>query len=325
MQKYIPGLIRNFLHKASDAFPAYPINKRSAMKNTSLPCFELKRATRCALAILAASLALTCQDVGAQIIADFTHGDSDTEVDAYRGAAGDGWVGKWTKSANGGSTHVVTTSSKNPLTTSGGLYLESTLTKTTGTNTPSGVISRQYESYETIDLTQEHTVSFEFRLDGSLSDLNRLMFFDGEILSRDSSGANPTWFMRYDPSYNDIALYNGTSPVRTEVPLVADQVYRFTIHITPSQIASQSTYSVLIENLTTSTSKLFDSLKFYTPKSSTGGYLNFSGSVVAAEGSNVTFSLDSIHITAAIPEPSSLALIGLVIGGAWLIKRRPHL
>ncbi len=323
MKKYILHPLEGLFHAASAILSAFPIDIKLPKNSINSPIFDIQGSIRHVLAILVVSGVFTCHGIAATIVADFTGGNSDTLVDAWTGAAGEGWAKKWNTSKNGTDTLFTgTTKSDVPLTPSGGNYLTSTLSNP-GTGTPSAVVARQYENYETIDLAKEHTVSFEFRLDSSLSDLGRLMFFDGIKTSRDASDGDPTWMIRYDSTATNFTIYNGTTQQNTNVSLLSGNVYRFTIRINPAQ----KQYMVLIENLTNPGSKYEspDWLNFYTDKNSAGGYLNFAGRVVSGTGKEVTMSLDSIHITAAIPEPSSLTLIGLVIGGVWLIKRRHHL
>jgi len=298
------------------------------MKTTLSSCFKSTKSIRCALSILAASAALSCQGFAEQIVADFTDGNSDAMVDGWYGKSGDGWATAWTRSSNGGTTESGTvqstfstgTKTDNPLTPSGEDYLRSKLKQVDGIAAWSSVVARQYDQ-ATIDFARNHTVRFEFRLDSALDGLSKLMLFDGTEANRDATAAEPTWYIHWEQGKDDFALYDGKTQVRSGVDLVAGEVYRFTIDIAPSPTAGQSTYSVVIENLTTAvTSEKFEGLHFYTDKSSVGGFLNFAGNVSTPIGSEFTFSLDSIHITA--PELSSLSLIGAVAGAIWLLARR---
>ncbi len=84
---------------------------------------------------------------------------------------GDGWSTAWatnTTGANAGTTLVGNVVNTAPL-NGGGNYLSTTLTAGAGAGNGKGVEQRQYTSFGNVSLSQIHTVSFDFRLDSSLT------------------------------------------------------------------------------------------------------------------------------------------------------------
>lgn len=252
---------------------------------------------------------LTLQSASAQIVADFTGGNSTNVVDAWRGKAGDGWLNSWQMAAQTGATLTATATDASPLTPGGGNYLQFTITNNHVSSDRIGWVSRQYENDQGIDLAQAHTITFEFRLDTPLTSINRFYLYDSNVSASTPQAAGTTWMIRGNSS-GAIFVYNGTSAVTvTNMSLIPENVYRFTIDVNPSSTASESFYTVKIDNLTDGVSSYQSgNLLFYSASNAVGGYLNFNGWTPTNQVS--TFSLDSIHI---VPEPSPMALIGMTV------------
>ncbi len=251
--------------------------------------------------------ALTLQPVSSQVFSDFTGGNSNMLVDAWEGTPGDGWITSWQTQTNNSTVIDVTTSNANPLVSGGGNYLQFTVTNNHGTAVRSGKVSRQYESYGSVNLAQPHTISFEFRMDTAMSAFDRLYFYDSDVSALASEAAGTTWLIRGNPNGSLVVHDRENTVTATGVTLAQGNVYRFTVNVNPSSVAAESFYTVQINNLTIpEQSYKSDALRFYSEQTSVGGFLNFTGRVPVGE--MATFSIDSIHV---IPEPSAVAFVSI--------------
>lgn len=246
----------------------------------------------------------------AQIVANFSDGNSTSAVDAWTGRAGNGWASAWSSGANKNASLSAGVVSTMPL-QDGGNYLSVAVTNsvTTGESMQSGIIGRRYEAAPGIDLNSAHTISFEFRLDSDASTFDRVYFSGAQKSMLNLTDAGTTWLIRGNSS-GTILLHDGTQSTRLDgITLNQGNVYRFTINVMPSPLAADSRYSVTVEDLTAATGPTTSGLlKFYTPQTDVGGFINFTASVTT--GNTAIYSLDNI---AVIPEASSVTLGGFAL------------
>lgn len=243
----------------------------------------------------------------AAVTADFSGGNSSSVVDAWQGKPGDGWQTGWTVVSNNTVTASQSVVDTSPFSSGSGNYLSANLVNQHATATRGMSIGRQYDS-SVVSYSESHTVSFEFRLDTPLADLHRMYFYDKSSNDLTAEGGDTTWIIRVNPNGN-IVLFDGKSFLGAPIAFSQGDVYRFTINISPSAVPAESFYTVRIDNLSQSTSYESGNLRFYTPLSSVGGYLNFYSAALV--GNSYTYSLDNVSV---IPEASTVAL-----GGAGLL------
>lgn len=284
-----------------------------------------------ALGMASAIALLLASTTHAQILAGFTDGNGSVLVDQYVGAAGNGWSTAWatnTTGANAGTTVVGNVINTNPL-NGGGNYLSTTLTAGAGAGNGKGVEQRQYTSFGNVSLSQIHTVSFDYRMDSTLTGFDAagdyIQAFDRPFNS--DFGADGAWLIRATgASTNGIAahnwmFYNGgkngggfsaTNFVDSGVSLVSGQVYHFEININPALLE----YSVSINGGAFSAP-----MGFRTNTAANLGRVNWGGQL-SGPSEIMTYSLDSIAVTAAIPEPSTFMLLGIGATAIVTLRRR---
>lgn len=262
------------------------------------------------------SLLLMPPPLQSQIIANFDDGNTNTEVDGYLGTAGNGWSTAWSTSSNSNATVDGDVIDTNPF-PGGGNYLSLNVENSgVGTGTQAGGVRRTYESFGGVDTSAVHTVSFNFRLDGGIDDLNRVRIMNSSTLNPNASN----WKIRTlgTGSSNFAFEEGGSSNVNTNVQLVEGNEYYFELTLDPVN----NRYIGHVSNLTTGTDSFTSDWMDFQPNTFSST-LHFLVRVTdrASEldpNTEVNFSIDSIHI---IPEPGTglLALLGIL---ALLGRRR---
>jgi len=128
------------------------------------------------VAVLCGVLALaTASPAIAEIVARFSDGNDETSggtsaptVDSYRGAAGGGWGGPWRTNTNFGPVFTAGVDAAAPV-NGGGNYLAVSLSQQSG-NFGQAAVNRQYtDPTNSGQLSQTHTISFDFRTDVALA------------------------------------------------------------------------------------------------------------------------------------------------------------
>ncbi len=187
---------------------------------------------------------------------------SDFDDWAYPGAAGDGWVAAWSNSA--AVTPLVDTA--NPL-DNGTPYLSA--------DAGGGVrnVARQYTSFDDVDVTQPHRITWRFRLDedptafeSSFTAFNDRVHFFGRNAPRLEAGtdASSSWaffatggahasgvgagrtFWIFDNLAGDSA-FSLNNAVDTGLPLAPQDAYALSLRVDPAN----QLFAVAITNLTT--------------------------------------------------------------------------
>ncbi len=299
---------------------------------TTLPLPSFQPALRKGRGIVLA-LGLACMGASAAsaapIVANFTDGNSSSQVDAYTGVAGDGWATAWGTARNTeNSSQTITVTDSNPF-PDGGNRLSVSLTSTHSAARGLTVARR----YDGVNLAKAQTISFDFRLDSTPAETRRFYFFDSTLSDPTLSGeaATNTWSIRVNAN-GRVLLGNGRSGANAvfytvpsgDITLSAGTPYRFTIEVSPAAVAAESSYTVRIENLTNPVDVYQSAaLAFIGSHTATGGNLNFYSSLEAVSSSTtLTYSLDNISV---VPETSTVALAsaGLVsLGLARLLRPR---
>lgn len=238
----------------------------------------------------------------AQISANFTAGNSGTQVDGYTGTTGSGWTSAWTmnKGSAASITFANTVTSVSPL-NGGGNYLSVQVSNSSTATDYGGAVARQFDT-TVVSPTAPYQLSFDFRGDGSLnqgaSDTNSQYSIFGSTANAASGlDANTTWGIgaTYAGGSAQWRYYNGSSTmVSTGLPYVSGSTYRIVVSIDPAT----HTYSFSI-NTGTSTYNSPAGLAFRT--AATGVNKIFFGARDDKDHTGfVPFSLDSVLL--GLPE-----------------------
>lgn len=259
------------------------------------------------------------------VVARFTQGNTDTEVDGYRGLAGNGWRTSWTALTGGGAAAhtVVSPSDLNyaEVKPGSGNYLSFSATGTGGIM--NATVTRSYMTENPdpgITWTREHTIQFTMRIDEDVD--NEFLFTDADdkylafqsSLAQNGTNSLCVWqAMAYavapDPGMNAKWLVSdgnndGTYvDVNTGIGLVTDGIYDFTIIVDPKTL----TYDAIISDGTTTwdsrTNGFADGLGWRTAADNVGGYLGFGARGNATDDVRA-FSLDDVVISQSPPPPA---------------------
>ena len=277
--------------------------------------FTLRYTVLCALGFTA----LSAQ--AAVLSLDFNGGTGTTGVDQYTGASGSGWSSAWSSTFHSGTTGgTATVSSASPLVTGGGNYLQVNF----GTTTSGlGRIARQWDTTQ-IPLTSPFTLEFNYRSNANTSGATQTLTLFGSNASTAGTSSNDSWKITADgggwSAYNNTTVTPLVNGVTTTGQIFANQTWHFSVTIDPVA----NTYGVSAQNLTTSGAVFSVSgLALRNSADASLAWLNFHAQGAASQTGR-GFSIDSVSITSAIPEPSSAALLfgGLALGGAMLGRRR---
>jgi hypothetical protein len=281
------------------------------------------------------SLQCTAPLTWAGASANFTGGVGTSAFDQFSGIAGGGWDAGWTEVRNSNlqsfTSSVVNTL---PLNT-GGNYLSYSFQS--NANGQQGVQSVNRGYTNAVPLNQKHTISFDFRYDGSLTDFttssDRYRFFDAGTSSTivDLAGFEARWIIGVQGNYSPSAavagpefyFYNGTadgSPFSTSrfsasgLGLSSGLTYTFTINVDPS---NKQWNASIFDGTATVNSGI---MGFFANSTAAGGFLNAVGVVSGTDASGASlgessaFSLDTISV---IPEPNTFSLLILSMAFLW--------
>jgi hypothetical protein len=260
------------------------------------------------LCALVFSFGILAAPVHAQIEANFDGGNSTSVVDSFTGVAGNGWLTGWTIA--GGSTPSSTVINTTPLTAGGGNYLSSSIANT-GASASSGMVVRKFDS--SLTSSSSYTVSFNFRLDTALAGAQVFNIYAANTGSAGGPSGADLWeiSVQANSASGKWKIGGGT----TTITAIQGVTYSFNLTITPGTGYTASIYDGTT-TYTTSSSIAFRN------GSSTGDYLYFGATSVAAS-TTVDYSIDSISIsTAAVPEPADVAAVFAAISLFWVIGVR---
>lgn len=304
-----------------------------------------------------ASVLLLANSGRAAAIANFTGGNGTDQVDQYLGKPGDGWATAWQASTAttldlSFTSGYPTVSNSNPLTLGGGNYLQSLVSSAnppTGNSPLSVAVRRQYDG---VDISQSHTISFDFRPDAgfflqdgnpssSANPDNRYQIYGGSAFTDSTSEFN-TWVAwvgataTSSPGTNSVpkdyvagtwgflsghatsqSVANQTF-VNTGIAMVPGTVYHFEITVDP---ANRQYWAKLTDGVNSYETPSGSPLLFRTTSTGNGGdHLHF-GSRQRSGTTALGFSVDNISV---VPEPNSIviAAIGLVGFSAFVRKRK---
>ncbi|MBN2215796.1 MAG: PEP-CTERM sorting domain-containing protein [Pirellulales bacterium] len=301
----------------------------------------MSRRTYCQVlgGLLVAALAVGAVPAAAEMVsADFTAGNTTTEVDGYAGVAGDGWATAWVKRSTSGLTAtatVLTAEEGTELKEGLGNFLYVTANREGSTGHGGGVI-RSYKTsgMDPIDWTKTHTICFTVRIDedvdaeGAFTDAeDRYMIHDRSTNAAVQSDGTASFMISGAPKNIDESnpnfptnvagewtFYNGLAPegsstfdktrqVDTNIALHTDHVYDFTIVTDPET----QTYDATVTDVTASLSFTAYDLGWRTLATEIPGYLCFGGRDGASTtGDTRQFSLDAVTI---VPEPSTFLML----------------
>lgn len=266
---------------------------------------------RAILPILVLTLSFGRSAIEAGTIASFDGGNSSAVVDGYPGMAGAGWDGAWQTATNNGSFSsgptVVATS---PLSSGGGNYLTATVASSAAGG--QAAIVRQYQTFGDVDLTQPHTIHFQYRPESvaAFSDgEDRYQVFAAPAVN-DGTNSNSDWIIMgfggdwgglplagkwvFFDGAKDGAAFTASALINTGIPIVAGRTYDFSLTMHPSVREWDATISDGTNTYTRT------SLGFRRNGSDVGSYLHFGGRANSG-GESRPFSIDNVEITAAAP------------------------
>jgi len=272
------------------------------------------------------------------VVANFDDGNTETEIDAFRGMAGDGWQDAWSFYDDGkNGTPNVQVENTTEIKTGWGNYLRMAATAT-GSDARY-TEGRQYgASGATIDLSLTDPVMYEFTIrinedvdaEDSTFDYrqDRYMIMDYPSVT-DNGSPLTTWAISVigedkdstdDLEAKEWQFKNGDnnthdSPVPTGIYVATGGVYDFTIVADPTDQTWDATISQVGGDSFTQ-----EGMGWRTRATQLGGFLNFN---LRSQSSGETrdWSIDGITIT-QIPEPSTGVLVLIGTLGACLFRRR---
>jgi len=253
----------------------------------------------------------------ATVIADFDGGNSNTAVDGYKGAAGDGWKGAWSIGGTRVAASSATVTTTSPV-NGGGNYLSATIktASETGSGNQQGFVQRQLDP-TFLDLSQPITISFDLRID-TAPGANQVYSIFGSTDGNKGTGPGNTWTLS---GGNTSAGWSFGSEA-SNIAVTAGVTYSFTLQLDP-------TTHTFVGSVTDGTDSYTSSALAFRNSTSTdiGQYINW-GARLNTGGTTTTslsFALDNIAIS-SIPEPSTCALLagvcGLALGLASTLRRR---
>ncbi len=262
------------------------------------------------------------------IVANFDDGDTSTDVDGFPGRGGEGWAGGWQTYASSSGTTAATVTTANALGDQGDPYLS---VVGSGTDSIDHLVRRQYGEFGDVNPASPHRVSWQWRFDGDMADLNssndRIHFF-GQDNAHTGSGGDNSWLIGWiaaDGSY-DIhqgkwyfydrvdGAFSKANMLNTNLDLVVGAVYDFSVVVDPQS----GTYDAWMSDGTNSFAAA--DLTFRNGETGVFDWLHFGGAMSDA-ADDWAFSLDSITIE-NVPEPATVGLLILAMPGLLLLGRR---
>ncbi len=281
--------------------------------------------------IILASLALAVTAQAQVLPLEFADGNGTASVDQYEGTAGSGWVGAWNRQDDSLINGTLTVQNTTPVISGDGNYLSGAYAFNGGTPGTSGrtssLVNRQYDGGL---LTTANTYSFDFRVDSTVGAVDTIAIYDSSVSNpsnRYIGNNTTTWALQFDADGN-IKRGAGSG---TNVGATWDtgKTYAFTIESDPTT----ETWGFNIFNVTDGIATASDTNIAWVSAGSlsnqNGGYftigtsLNRTANVVNdASTAAATWSVDNISV-AAIPEPSTFALLAGTLGlGLVMLRRR---
>ncbi|MEO0963746.1 MAG: PEP-CTERM sorting domain-containing protein [Planctomycetota bacterium] len=267
----------------------------------------------------------------ASIVANFDGGSGDTQVDQFIGMAGDGWVDGWNQGFTGNSvTSTQTVQSSNPI-NGGGNYLNirNEVTSTPGGNGQTRVgTSREYADFGAVDLTDTVIYTFDLRVDeatgftNAFNDTIELLASTSSTTTNAGSNSNTSWQVQFRGN-GAIFYRDSTANVNSGATWDVGSVYSFEIvsdAVTETYDLSILDDGVSIVDVTGLSWRAAGSLVNEQPQFFAVVPGLFRSSDGANLGDVIDVSVDNISI--AIPEPASLALLGLGLGVMALRPKR---
>lgn len=227
---------------------------------------------------------------------NFDGGNDTGLVDAFTGMSGGGWTTPWTVSP--GASGAPTVVNTNPLTASGGNYLQVDLT-----GSDRNVI-RQYGNTPDFNVASNHSISWQWRLDEPFeanSQFDRINFFANASPSSSSTTSTNSWTIGVAPTlmghdswyFYDRQLDNSFGPqnaVNTGMALTPGVTYSFSVDLNPVAGTYDASISDGVHQFTA------EDLNFRSPSLSST-YLHFGGKVSNGSSDALSYSLDSVAIT----------------------------
>ncbi len=229
-----------------------------------------------------------------------------TDVDGYFGVAGNGWATPWEDDSPNYEGEI---RSENPFTFpgAGDHYFNFQ-----GTSDNAQSIHRTYQSVPGLDITQPHQISFLYRQHTNNGFARIYDLAGGGNLGTAAAWilmAEGTDFVIFDSDFGTGFTARDTIPGGEDF-IVIDHEYLITIDIRPGD----GRFDVVIDDLTAGTSISYEDARFRNQGTSVSGTINFND----GNGNLTNFDIDLLTV---IPEPSTLALLGLGMAAA-LVRRR---
>lgn len=249
---------------------------------------------------------------------DFANGNGTTSVDQYTGTAGSGWVGAWSSAVTSSSTFSGTVTNTNPLTSGGGNYLAATVV-TTGTSAPQATVFRQYNGTTGVNISLDHTISFDFRADTALvaGTTQSYNLFASTNSVRSGLDNTDTWAFKVENGTWRVMSGNnagGGAYINTGMTFTAGTTYEFTIAVD----ADTRTYVASIYNGTTTYTS--GTLGFRSSSLVDGSYLYF-GASGSGSGQTFNYAIDNLTV---VPEPGTSVLCLGAVALVTFFRRRTN-
>ncbi len=251
-----------------------------------------------------------------EVVADFDAGSS-IEVDGYPGIPGDGWTSEWKQGDYHGQIDA-TVDNTTEMGSGLGNYLNVDFKATLGGDVASwGGVGRDYDG-GLIDITEDHTISFKYRVNEDLSlgkfdELNDAYYmFDHNMFVETAPSAPPyvrwlvaAWGNNYgigDPGDHDWMVYdwNTSTMINTNIPVTRGNVLDVQVTVHPNATPKPNFDLYMNDGVNTP----FSGTGYgWRAAENIGGFLHFTAREVTVESPAVVtrdFSVDAIKVSQTV-------------------------